>query len=44
MDTKTVYIPSIENVKTAAQTLKGVSEYTPLSKSLTYSRIFNVQN
>ncbi len=38
MDTKTTYFPTLENIKLAAENLKGVAEVTPLSKSLTYSR------
>lgn len=41
METKTIYIPKLEDVKRAADTLKGVSAVTPLMNSLTYSRLFN---
>lgn len=41
METKTIYIPKLEDVKRAADTLLGVSAVTPLMNSLTYSRLFN---
>ncbi len=41
MNTKTTYFPTLENIKLAAENLKGVAELTPLSKSLTYSRKYD---
>jgi threonine dehydratase len=38
--TTATYFPTLDNIKAAAENLKGVSERTPLSKSLTYSRFF----
>ncbi|MCX2680834.1 threonine ammonia-lyase IlvA [Galbibacter sp. EGI 63066] len=40
METETVYIPKIENVRKAAATLNGVAAVTPLTKSLRYSKTF----
>ncbi len=39
-DLKTTYFPKIEDVKKAAQTLKGVAALTPLLPSLSYSKKF----
>ncbi|MBC9796376.1 threonine ammonia-lyase IlvA [Sinomicrobium weinanense] len=41
MDVTTKYIPKIEQVREAAETLKGVAVNTPLTHSLTYSRAFD---
>jgi threonine dehydratase len=41
MNTKTTYFPTLENIKQAAENLKGVAEITPLSKSLTYSKKYD---
>ncbi|GAA4297472.1 threonine ammonia-lyase IlvA [Aestuariibaculum suncheonense] len=38
---KTIYFPSIDNVKVAADTIKKVSAVTPLSPSLRYSKQFD---
>ena len=40
MQTKTIYFPSLENVKAAATKLKGVASITPLTQNLQYSRKF----
>ncbi|GGZ73414.1 threonine ammonia-lyase IlvA [Algibacter mikhailovii] len=40
---KQAYFPSIENVKAAAETIKKVSEVTPLSPSLRYSKQYNAK-
>lgn len=37
---KTIYLPSIDDVKAAAQTIKNVSEVTPLSLNLRYSKTY----
>ena len=37
-DLKTTYFPNLENVKKAADTLKGIAALTPLLPSLSYSR------
>ncbi|SFW45820.1 L-threonine ammonia-lyase [Sinomicrobium oceani] len=41
MNVTTNYIPKLEQVKEAAETLKGVAVLTPLGESLTYSRVFD---
>ncbi|MCF8714246.1 threonine ammonia-lyase IlvA [Joostella atrarenae] len=40
MQTKTVYIPKLEDVRKAAATLNGVAAVTPLTYSLRYSKEF----
>ncbi|TRZ42578.1 threonine ammonia-lyase IlvA [Robertkochia solimangrovi] len=41
METKSIFIPKISNVREAAATLKGVAALTPTSRSLRYSRDFD---
>ena len=41
METKTVYMPTLENVRKAAATLNGVAAVTPLTHSLRYSKEFD---
>jgi len=36
-----IYVPSIDNIKVAADTIKNVSAVTPLGQSLRYSKEFN---
>lgn len=38
MKVETIYVPTLENVKIAAQKLKGISIVTPLSLNLRYSK------
>lgn len=41
MQTQTIYIPKLENIKEAAATLKGVAAVTPLGKSHRYSKQYD---
>lgn len=41
MQTETIYIPKLENIKEAAATLDGVAAVTPLSKSYRYSKEYD---
>lgn len=41
MKTKDLYVPHLEHVKRAANTLQGVVAVTPLMNSLTYSKAFH---
>ena len=40
---KTIYFPTIESVKLAAETIRDVSEVTPLIKSVRHSKEFNAE-
>jgi len=40
---KTIYFPTIESVKLAAETIRDVSEVTPLVKSVRHSKEFNAE-
>ena len=41
MHTKSIYFPSLQNVKEAAENLKGVASKTPLSENRNLSKQFN---
>ena len=41
MHTKSIYFPSLQNVKEAAENLKGVASKTPLSENSNLSKQFN---